>query len=97
MGWFYTYAITIQQTGVFVPEWGWVGSEKIVGLIRGRHQMPFSSPSGDGLVLSECSLITLERSFRPRVGMGWFANYTIENLINDSFRPRVGMGWFSEI
>ena len=26
MGWFYTYAITIQQTGVFVPEWGWVGS-----------------------------------------------------------------------
>ena len=26
--------------------------------------------------------------------MGWFANYTIENLINDSFRPRLEMGWF---
>ena len=78
---------------IFVPAWGWVGSQ-------------FSGHS-----------ITLNvRSFRPRLGMGWFEDGLMfsevqqlfsspsgdglvqpksdsDSDLND-FRPRLGMGWF---
>ena len=55
---------------IFVPEWGWVGSYTYGGYTQYNL---FSSPSGDGLVQNaKENKRNKGKSFRPRVGMGWF-------------------------
>ena len=49
--------------------------------------------------VGSCQKVTIwsiEESFRPRVGMGWFVMSDEEIQLRDDFRPRLGMGWFYE-
>ena len=70
LGWFLSDDCRgCQRNEIFVPEWGWGGSNRTK---RQRHGTPFSSPSGDGLVLVYRIMQLFAINFRPRVGMGWF-------------------------
>ena len=54
----------------------------------------FSSPSGDGLVLIDCSKAENYFAFSSPGGVG-LVHFTRTILLSSiCFRPRVGMGWF---
>ena len=56
----------------------------------------FSSPSGDGMVLIDCSKAENYFAFSSPGGVGLF-HFTRTILLSSiCFRPRVGMGWFME-
>ena len=65
-----------------------------VGLIAGRHEMPFSSPSGDGLVHEKIIVGLIASRFSSPSGDGLVRSGVTAYVVKTGFRPRVGMGWF---
>ena len=78
---------------IFVPAWGWVGSE--IEHQHFYHNMPFSSPSGDGLVREGKTMKDIAELFSSPLGDGLVRLSNINKIRSQRyFRPRVGMGWF---
>ena len=72
MGWFFDKKKGTKNDEIFVPEWGWVGSNTPVYYVN--TDTLFSSPSGDGLVQGDDYYgKSQETIFVPAWGMGWFA------------------------
>ena len=64
------------------------------GLMFSEVQQLFSSPSGDGLVLTNNGYINRNIIFSSPLGDGLVLVVLVIQLCMLDFRPRVGMGWF---
>ena len=76
---------------IFVPEWGWVGS---INVYDKSKLNPIFVPAW-GWVGSQFSghSITLNvRSFRPRLGMGWFEDGLMFSEVQQLFSSPLGVG-----
>ena len=72
MGWFKNTEHHTVTANIFVPAWGWVGSDVQLELIR--QNIGFSSQSGDGLV-RVCSYHSLLFEFIFVPEWGWVGSY----------------------
>ena len=91
MGWFDTIKILPTKMWIFVPEWGWVGS---INVYDKSKLNPIFVPAW-GWVGSQFSghSITLNvRSFRPRLGMGWFEDGLMFSEVQQLFSSPLGDG-----
>ena len=65
MGWFKCWNQPVEDGEIFVPAWGWVGSEEhILNFVN--TEVGFSSPSGDGMVLQILTEILKNQVIRYR-------------------------------
>ena len=75
--------------GIFVPEWGWVGSQS-VSFYSGKDEI--SSPSGDGLVLDDEIRESLHTQFSSPSGDGLVHEKIRTNGVLDEFSSPSGVG-----
>ena len=88
MGWFLAILCWFLRIRIFVPEWGWVGSANAIKIIC---HVPFSSPSGDGLVLRECMMIAADSAFSSPLGDGVVQDSVDVNVLSKNiFVPEWG-------
>ena len=70
MGWFKCWNQPVEDGEIFVPEWGWVGSQKMKKFLVAYVGNIFSSPLGVGLVPFEIDVMQTWFLFSSPLGDG---------------------------
>ena len=97
MGWFDSIGyITSNANNVFVPAWGWVGSNELVwSLLFTKIFVPAWGWGGSRMIKSRHTAIS---KFSSPLGDGLvLRKKTMILTCSMIFRPRLGMGWFENL
>ena len=95
MGWFdYQILTRLGLSAIFVPKWGWVGS--LPSHFIGWNNWVFVPEWGWVGSCQKVTIWSIEESFRPHLGMGWFTGFNPERFQKIAFFVPA-WGWVGSI